>query len=339
MSNTNKTTVVLFTAFTAAATLTATSAAHAQVAATPPAGAANVVAASPAAPATGATSADPNIDRGLLLPTAMTQPAGSVTYNNYELLLHGVTYGITDRVQGSVTVLSPIVRDMPFVGFAAVKGRIVSTDRFNLALQGSIGWGHIFNVTDSGAGDLYSGGVGAFASYCLRQDCSSLLSASATYQLAMAGSSDNTVQTVIYGGSIVHRVGRHLKLLGEVTSAAGRAGGETRKHRRRAGRLRRPLSHRQHRGRRRLPEAGHGRRDRRRLPGRPPVRQRLLSLAVAREDDGRDNHSASYSSDVRSLIQTAQARVKASDKRHHQQIGATPTVVTRTVTAYIAIER
>ncbi len=26
---------------------------------------------------------------------------------------------------------------------------------------------------------------------------------------------------VVYGGSIVHRVGRHVKLLGEVTSAAG----------------------------------------------------------------------------------------------------------------------
>ena len=76
----------------------------------------------------------------------MTQPAGSVTYNNYELLLHGITYGITDRVQASVTVLSPIVQDMPFVGFAAVKGRIVSTERFHLALQGSLGWGHAFDV-------------------------------------------------------------------------------------------------------------------------------------------------------------------------------------------------
>jgi hypothetical protein len=29
------------------------------------------------------SEADVNIDRGLLLPTAMTQPAGSLTYNNY----------------------------------------------------------------------------------------------------------------------------------------------------------------------------------------------------------------------------------------------------------------
>ena len=224
MPNNNRMTIALFSAFTAATTLASMSDAHAQAAAAPP-DPQNVLAASPAAsPATQATSTDPNIDRGFLLPTAMTQPAGSLTYNNYELLLHGVTYGITDRVQASVTVLSPIVRDMPFVGFASVKGRIVSTERFHLALQGSVGWGHAFDVNDADSSDVYSAGAGAFASYCLRQDCSSLLSASATYQLAMPSSGSEAVHTVIYGGSLVHRVGRHVKLLGEVTSAAGGIG-------------------------------------------------------------------------------------------------------------------
>ena len=67
-------------------------------------------------PAPSAVDSDPNIDRGFLLPTAMTQPAGTLTYNNYELLLHGITYGLTDRVQLSATVLSPITKDMPFFG-------------------------------------------------------------------------------------------------------------------------------------------------------------------------------------------------------------------------------
>ena len=131
----------------------------------------------------------------------MTQPAGSITYNNYELLLHGISYGITDRVQASVTVLSPIVRDMPFVGFAAVKGRVVATDRFHLALQGSLGWGHLFDSSNS-TGDLYTFGAGAFASYCLRQDCSSLVSASATYTVAKP-TDETAAQMVIYSGSVV----------------------------------------------------------------------------------------------------------------------------------------
>jgi hypothetical protein len=219
MTNTHKTTIALFTVFTAATTLASASVAHAQAAQqTDPA---NVVNATPA-PAATATSADPNIDRGFLLPTAMTQPAGSVTYNNYELLLHGITYGITDRVQASVTVLSPIVRDMPFVGFAAVKGRIVSTPRFNLALQGSLGMGHAFDTTSDP--NVYSVGAGAFASYCLREDCSSLVNASATYQLGLSSAADSPAHVVIYGGSVVHRVGKHVKLLGEVASAAGGVG-------------------------------------------------------------------------------------------------------------------
>jgi hypothetical protein len=227
MTNTTKT-LMLSTVFTAVTTLASMSDAHAQAAGAPGAAAAqsdpeNVVTGTPDAPAARATATDPNIDRGFLLPTAMTQPAGSVTYNNYELLLHGVTYGVTDRVQASVTVLSPIVRDMPFVGFAAVKGRIVSTDRFHLALQGSLGWGHAFDAgTDA---NIYLAGAGAFASYCLREDCSSLVSASATYQLVMPGNGNGTAGAVVYGGSIVHRVGRHVKLLGEVTSAAGSASG------------------------------------------------------------------------------------------------------------------
>jgi hypothetical protein len=175
-----------------------------------------------AAAAPSAIDSDPNIDRGFLLPTAMTQPAGSFTYNNYELLLHGLTYGLTDRVQLSATVLSPITRDMPFFGTAAVKARAYSGERLHLALQGSASYGHSF---DSGSdGNVGMLGAGALASVCLRSDCSSLLSGSATYQLGFVfdDQSDGTAHMLVYGASIVHRVGRHVKLLGELTSAAVR---------------------------------------------------------------------------------------------------------------------
>jgi hypothetical protein len=112
---------------------------------------------------------------------------------------------------------------MPFVGFAAVKGQIVSTERFHLALQGSLGWMHDFSSADAD-GNIYSFGAGAFASYCLRQDCSSLASASATYTLGYNPVATDPAHAVIYGGSIVHRVGRHVKLLGEVASAMGGVG-------------------------------------------------------------------------------------------------------------------
>src|SRR5215471_11701396 len=105
-----------------------------------------------ATPSSRASATDPNIDRGFLLPTAMTQPAGSLTYNNYELLLHGLTYGVTDRIQATLTVLSPITTDMPFVGFGALKARIVATDRLHVALQGTLGYMHDFNSSSVASG-------------------------------------------------------------------------------------------------------------------------------------------------------------------------------------------
>jgi hypothetical protein len=160
-------------------------------------------------------AADPNIDRGFLQPTAMTQPAGSLTYNNYELLLHGLTYGITDKVQVSATVLAPLFKDMPFVGVASAKWQFLSTQRLHLAAQGSATMIHVsFNESENPDSSVYLLGVGAFAS-----DCSSLVSLNASYQVGRDSAGSGTAQAVVYGGSIVHGVSRHVKLLGEVTSA------------------------------------------------------------------------------------------------------------------------
>jgi hypothetical protein len=190
------------------------------VAQTPPAQDPAMVVAAAAPPQLGAD--DPNVDRGFLLPTAMTQPAGSVTYNNYELLLHGLTFGITDNVQASVTVLSPVVDSMPFVGFGAVKARLPLGARVHLAFQGSVGVAHSF---EDAAQDptIYTVGGGAFVSACLREDCSSIASASAIVQKGFS-TGVSSPYAIIYGGSIVHRVSPRIKLLLEVTSAAAADG-------------------------------------------------------------------------------------------------------------------
>jgi hypothetical protein len=172
-------------------------------------------------------SADPNIDRAFIQPTAMTQPAGSLTYNNYELLLHGVTYGITDHVQATLTVLPPIIKDMPLMGAAAIKGRVSPSPRLHLAAQGTVGFMSVSIENDSGStkpANVVSLGAGGYASICLRDDCSSLLNASANYQYAANYNYSGSAHLVIYGGSLVLRASEHVKLLGEITSAAGRSG-------------------------------------------------------------------------------------------------------------------
>ena len=152
---------------------------------------------------------DPNLDRGFVLPTGMTQPAGSLTYSNYELLLHGITYGITDRVQASLTILPPYLKDMPFVGMLSLKARVVSTPRFHLA-------GQISGTLASGSSDSAAVvSLGLLPSICLDDGCESLLSASATLVTGSGASA------LVYGGSLIGRVSEHAKLLAEVVSAAG----------------------------------------------------------------------------------------------------------------------
>ena len=123
-------------------------------------------------------------------------------------------------MQTTVTVLSPIVKDMPFFGIAAIKGRFNPVPRLHLALQGSMGLQHQINVLASTSLGMFGGG--GFASFCLREDCSSLLSASVTYQVAVPEGNGFTAHMVLYGGSIVHGVSRHVKLLAELTSITAR---------------------------------------------------------------------------------------------------------------------
>jgi hypothetical protein len=174
-----------------------------------------VAAPQPLAPGVGE---DPNVDRAILLPTAMTQPAGSVTYNNYELLLHGITYGVTDNIQTTFTVLAPITKDIPLLGFASVKGQLAVGDRLHLALQGTLGFA---TASTGNSSSVVTLGGGAFASVCLTEDCTSLLSASALYELsAWDSSSSDSARVLIYGGSLAARLTPHVKLLAEVTSGA-----------------------------------------------------------------------------------------------------------------------
>ena len=208
--------------------LTATSAAWAAPAVTDGETPSTVVA-RPAEPAA-ATAADPNMDHGFLQPTALTQPAHTLTYNNYELLMHGLTYGITDDVQTSVTVMAPLTKDMPLVGVASAKWQFLQTARLHLAVQGSATMLHVFGSSDPAPGvdtgnnsvSVYFVGAGPQASYCLREDCSSVVSANASYDVGFANGGNGTLHAIVYGGSIVHGISRHVKLIGEVTSATAK---------------------------------------------------------------------------------------------------------------------
>lgn len=77
---------------------------------------------------------DASVDRNILMPSAETINAGDVTFNSYELVLAGLTYGVTDDIAVSATVLLPIVEDFPRFVSVAGKFRLYagSNDIFSL---------------------------------------------------------------------------------------------------------------------------------------------------------------------------------------------------------------
>jgi hypothetical protein len=161
-------------------------------------------------PAAKGAAGDPNLDRSFLIPTAMTQPKGSLTYSNYELGLHGLTYGFTDRFQGSVTVLPPYVDDLPLIVTLSAKGQVVRAGQIHLALQGSatVGSG------DNSSAAVFSGGT--LFSACTSDDCASLV----TLGLTALISSESEDYILAYSGSLTQKISEHAKLLIEAVSAA-----------------------------------------------------------------------------------------------------------------------
>jgi hypothetical protein len=161
-----------------------------------------------APPAPTGASEDPNIDRGFLLPTAETQPAGSLTFNDYELFFAGLTYGVTDSVQVSVSALLPVFPDSPIIATGSGKARLVSSGGFKLAVHGS------FTIATESGDDATLMTGGSTASFCLDATCHSMLSG--TLGGASAGDGGYSDHAVFYGASLVQRIAPRAKLLVEV---------------------------------------------------------------------------------------------------------------------------
>lgn len=171
------------------------------------------------------TTDDPHGDRSVLLPTALTQPAGTVSISSYDLFFAGLTFGITDHLQVSTTALLT-----PFMGATVVVGnakwQLVRHGAFRLAVNGGVSYARVEN-------DAHFHGVegepsyehrltphlGVAASYCLTDDCQSLVSASV--QILTGAERWRPVQSSSYfGASLIHRLSEHTKLVFEVTSFA-----------------------------------------------------------------------------------------------------------------------
>jgi hypothetical protein len=167
---------------------------------------------------------DPNVDHGFFLPTAETQPAGSVTVSNFDLVVFDLSVALTDRLQVGETafMVMPFTETKLFL--THVKWQLWRSGGWRLSLLGGLGYvgGESY---DGPAGERHVSElfpqIGAVASYCVGGDCSSMVSFGAHGFHTGGPSLDARVLhgMLVYGGSFTARLTSHIKMMAEVMSA------------------------------------------------------------------------------------------------------------------------
>jgi hypothetical protein len=195
--------------------------ASAQPGASPPLGdpnqppAAAPIAAQPAASTVDpGVSEDANAGRSWLMPTALTPPAGTWSFSDFELLVVGIGYSPTDQLSLSLTTLLPLTDDFPLLLLANAKLQVIRSGHLRVALQG--GLAHFREDLDGEAtSSATAGDLGAVATLCLDDECHSHLSG---FLGAGFAREDQSAVPFLFGGSVAYRLGRHVKLLVEADS-------------------------------------------------------------------------------------------------------------------------
>ncbi len=166
---------------------------------------------------------DANVDRSWFMPTAMTQPAGTLPFSTYELMLMAISYAPIDRLQLTATFLAPVVPDMCCWSIIGAKYRLLDAGPFHFAALGQLTLASVQGINIYGVGTSTGRSMfwallgGGSTSICFDESCRALASAwiiTGFNQYYNYG----TELPIVYGGSF--SFGHHIKLLVEADSAA-----------------------------------------------------------------------------------------------------------------------
>ena len=164
----------------------------------------------------GARRDDGGMDQAWVAPTALTQPAGTVTVHDHELLIVGATWAPVERLQ--MTIAGTSIGSSFGALLASAKVRVLDIGRFQLAILG----GGVFDFATYTTGRHL--GAGAVASVCLNAKCGALVTA---YGMAgpfqTLGSVDDgggvSGTSVLFGGNALIPLSLRFKLVLEVDLA------------------------------------------------------------------------------------------------------------------------
>jgi len=157
---------------------------------------------------------DANAARGWMAPTGLTEPGGTWSVSDYELFLVSIGYALTDRASISVTTIPPLTTDFPLWLLFNAKLQVLKAGRLRAAVQGAATY---YSIKNSDTRDSFTAfEAGGALTLCLDDACHSHLSG-----FVGAGFARDTASSVpfVAAGTLVARVGKHVKLVAELDSA------------------------------------------------------------------------------------------------------------------------
>lgn len=100
---------------------------------------------------------DASIDRGFLVPHAETLHEGELTLNSYELFFIGMSYGITDNIEASLTTLLPVFSNLPVAVAPQLKWALYRSDQ--QVLSARLNMTYLSDHENDASGGTFAGGI------------------------------------------------------------------------------------------------------------------------------------------------------------------------------------
>lgn len=160
---------------------------------------------------------DANSGRNWLTPTALTPPAGTWSFSDFELFFASLGYAVTDQLTVSATVLLPIVEDIPLFAIASGKLQVLKAGNIRAALQLNV----LYTSLDDGDDDfsLTASNLGGALTLCIDDGCHSHITGYLGAGFGLDSIEDQTAVPFVAAAAAAFKVSRHVKFVFEADTA------------------------------------------------------------------------------------------------------------------------
>lgn len=136
----------------------------------------------PQSPAERERATNTHVDRGILMPTAETQPKGTLYFSSYEIVLLQAGYAVGNDTQISFTLTPPVGKDDVLPLDISLKSVVLREPKVRLAAFGSAS-----GILGLKEGAAFVGRVGGAFQGCFNEACSSSVNVASTLLLIGPG--------------------------------------------------------------------------------------------------------------------------------------------------------